>query len=106
MSIMFHQLDLSFDKIGGITMEFRLHQINIEIRNLTTNLALFKMFGFDEGVTEATENLKALESEKANLEAMGITDTAEWVTINNRPERVENVENNKVERIRPRVRIM
>lgn len=79
--------------------EFRLHQINIEIRNLTTNLALFKMFGFDEGVAEATENIKALESEKANLEAMGIVDTAEWAI--NRSEHVENVE-----RVKPRVRIM
>ena len=79
--------------------EFRLHQINIEIRNLTTNLALFKMFGFDEGVAEATENIKALESEKANLEAMGIVDTAEWEI--NRSEHVENVE-----RVKPRVRIM
>lgn len=86
--------------------EYRLHQINIKIRSITTNLALFKMFGFDDGVAEATEDLKILEAEKANLEAMGITDTAEWVTINNRPvERVEN-EKDKVEKIRPRVRIM
>lgn len=87
--------------------EYRLHQINIEIRNITTNLALFRMFGFDDGIEKATEDLKILEAEKANLEAMGITDTVEWVTIDNRPvERVENVEKNKVERIRPRVRIM
>lgn len=86
--------------------EFRLHQINIEIRNITTNLALFRMFGFNDGIEKATEDLKILEAEKANLEAMGIVDTAEWVTINNSPEHVENVERHNVERIKPRVRIM
>ena len=86
--------------------EYRLHQINIKIRSITTNLALFKMFGFDDGVAEATKTLRILEAEKTNLEAMGIVDTTEWVTINNSPEHVENVERHNVERIKPRVRIM
>lgn len=55
-----------------------LHQIDIEIRSLSMDLALFKMSGLDEVVAELQKNLKeALESEKANLEDMGITDMLE-----------------------------
>lgn len=55
----------------------KLHEINIEIRSLSMDLALSKMSDLDEVVAELQKNLKSFESEKANLEDIGIVDTAE-----------------------------